>query len=57
MITANYGQYAINFYLDYFNNYLTVAGIAEYYNYSLATAQRLIARGKELYELTLNNRS
>ena len=44
-----YGQYAIDCYLDYFNNYLTIAGFAESYGYTFKTAYGLIMRGRELY--------
>ena len=43
-----YGQYAIDFYRDYLNNYLTVAQIAEHYGYSISSARGLITRGKAL---------
>lgn len=49
MTNSNYGQYAIDFYLEYFNQYLTVAKIAEHYEISVTTAAGLIKRGKELY--------
>jgi len=45
----NDDQHAIDFYLNFFNNYLTVAKIAEHHGYSLATANGLINRGRELY--------
>ncbi len=50
-----YGKHAIEFYLDYINNYLTVAKIAEHYNYSLKSAIGLIVRGKELYKQSLSS--
>lgn len=47
-------QEAINFYLDWFNNYLTVAKIAEHYGYSEKTALGLIERGRELHNIEQN---
>jgi len=49
MKKANYGQYAIDFYLEYLNDYLTVAKIAEAHNISEQSANGLIARGRTLY--------
>lgn len=49
MKKSNYGQYAIDFYLDWFNNYLTVSKIAEDYGFSESSANRLINRGRKLH--------
>lgn len=49
MKKSNYGQHAIDFYLDYINNYLTVEKIAGDYNYTIKSAIGLIVRGKELF--------
>jgi hypothetical protein len=42
----NARQFAIDFYLDYFNNYLTVEKIAEHHLISVELAQTLINHGK-----------
>jgi len=49
MTNSNYRRYAIDFYLDYFNNYLTVAKIAEHHGISEQSANDLINRGRKLY--------
>jgi hypothetical protein len=43
-------QFAINFYLDYFNNYLTVNKFAEDNNISEIFARQLIAEGMRLHD-------
>ena len=40
----------VEFYLDYFNNYLTPAGIAPDYGLTESQARRLIEIGRELHE-------
>lgn len=42
-------QALINFYLDYFNNYLTVAVLAEQYGIEKEDCQTLIHIGRKLY--------
>jgi len=45
-------------YLDYFNNFLSVKGFANYYNYSITRAIEILAQGKEQHEFRvkqLNN--
>ena len=38
-------------YLDYFNNFLTVAGFASYYGMTMAQAITTIEEGKEEHEM------
>ncbi len=45
-----YGKYAIECYLEYFNNYLTINQFAEHHNMSPGTAYNLINRGRKLYK-------
>lgn len=47
MITA---QKLIDDYLDYFNNYLTIAKYAEHRGLTLEQGQTLVAMGKALHE-------
>ena len=49
MTKTTYGQYAMDCYLNWFNNYLTIAKFAEHHNMSIELAERLITRGSELY--------
>jgi len=42
-------EFAHRFYLDYFNNYLTVAKIAEHHVISVEFAQILINHGKAVH--------
>lgn len=55
MTKSNYGQYAIDMYLEYFNSYLTLDKFAEHHDISPPTAYALINRGRKLYEATCNN--
>lgn len=43
-------EHLINFYLDYVNNYLTVAGIAEDYGLLFNDASALVDMGRRYYE-------
>lgn len=45
-----YGQYAINCYLEYLNDFLTIKSFAEYKSISIKTASGLVSRGKILHE-------
>lgn len=49
-------QQAIDNYLDYWNNFLTVSGYADYYHKDLEQAQQEINTGRELYHATLPKR-
>jgi hypothetical protein len=49
MKKEKYGQYAIDCYLDYLNNYLTVSQFAIDYGYDKETAMGLIIRGRKLF--------
>lgn len=57
MKKENHGQYAINCYLDYLNNYLTVDKIAEDYGYEYGTMKGLINRGRDLYNNNLKTKA
>lgn len=43
-------DFAVRFYLDYVNNYLTVEKIAEHYGVSMGDAFLLIGKGRDLHE-------
>lgn len=48
MTIQTYGQYAIDCYLKYFNNYLTIGTFARDMDMDIKTAQGLINRGREV---------
>ncbi len=52
MTKSTYGAHAIQCYLEFFNDYLTVAKFAEHKEISIKTAEGLINRGRELYAET-----
>lgn len=41
-------EFAIEFYLDYFNNYITLAKIAEHRGMNIFDALDLVSRGRKL---------
>ncbi len=47
-------QFVINFYLDYFNNYLSVAKIAANNGISVECAWFLITEGRKLHEAKIS---
>lgn len=61
---VQYDTIALNeFYIDYFNNFLTIDRFSEYHNFTRYEASRILDLGKEinhnenlkeLYELTIN---
>ena len=42
-------------YLDYFNNFLTVAGFAAYYNLTMLQATEMIESGREEHEMNVRS--
>ena len=48
--------FAEKFYFTYWNDFLTVAGVADYYGISVDLARELIEIGKREYEFNLKQR-
>ena len=43
-------NFSADFFLDYFNNFLTLEGMADYYAMPVEVVRALINRGRNVYE-------